>query len=781
MARVPTDTSSLRGMRQGTRITATPVDTYVSVGNQVQRNSKTQQIANALAQVQPTIATYFDNEFNRFKADQKQEGLKSYLEASPEERKAYAKKIKTGEIDEIESPFFIEGVSRGVLRDKARDFGNGLIKEWNSKKDSAGFNVNDFIARYQDEYIKSNGLEIYDAEVFNQEFAQRAESFGNIVNQRAYEHSLQKAREYQLTSLGKDIVAARNESFDQKTGSFDSGGYVKKINEVVDDYIAQGLDPSRAIEEAKNNLHAMALQDLDNSDAYVNAMKGIKTRVGTFGETGTGALFTTKLADELDNRKEREQDEAYQDEVRERQKELDILTENALTQLVNEGPAWFDTKEGKDLLDNVLVNPEGGIAAYNAIRTQIETRDQVVTDPAVKAAYQARMLKGEDVASEILVDPSLSVADKMALKASNDTTSRLGSINSALGVNHVETFVGQATRRDTDALANVFGATRYDSLKPEATIMANDIVLEAASKFNVTTTQGKNEANKWIMEQLKDAEAVIEKRRGEINKTQQEGFNLGKTPSDITDIEEAPVADDKKEVLKLLPAGTVTNPTLLAREQKRPTTNVPAPVLKASDTSEVDSIEFLEDLELAISEFNRVAVNPEMSWENSQVFMMAARRGVSVEKVLEEIDTRLKGAPNRPPPEGIGPNGETLQELEQIQQNFKSTIANTFSEPKSPEPPTVDQLRNEVGKTFDRVQNAWDNFTQYFGDTVDLTMPTSDLLNNPSLQIIMQGIGVDLKDPAQAKAVAERINGLRSQTGITNEMAKEIEAYLEGK
>ena len=51
MARVPTDTSSLRGMRQGTRVTARPVDTYTSVGNQVQRNSKTQQIANALAQV----------------------------------------------------------------------------------------------------------------------------------------------------------------------------------------------------------------------------------------------------------------------------------------------------------------------------------------------------------------------------------------------------------------------------------------------------------------------------------------------------------------------------------------------------------------------------------------------------------------------------------------------------------------------------------------------------------------------------------------------------------
>lgn len=753
MARVPTDTSSLRGMRQGTRVAARPVDTYVSVGNQVQRNSKTQQIANALAQVQPTIANYFDNEFNRLKADQKQEGLKSYLEASSEERKAYAKKIKTGEIDEIESPFFIEGVSRGVLRDKARDFGNGLIKEWNSKKDSAGFNVNDFIANYQDEFIKNNGLELYDAEVFNQEFAQRAESFGNIVNQRAYEHSLKKARQYQVTSLGKDVVAARNESFNQDTGEFDSTGYVSKINEVVDDYIAQGLDPAKAIEEARNNLHAMALEDLDNSEAYVTAMKGIKTRVGTYGETGSGALFTTRLSDDLENRKEREEDEAYQDETEARQRELDALSETALTQLVNEGPEWFETQEGKDLLDAVLVNPEGGMATYNSIKSQILNRDKIVTDPAIKAAYQTRILRGEDVASEILVDPDLSPSDKLALKSVNTTAARLGNISSALGVNHVETFVGQATRRDTDALANVFGATKYDALKPEASIIANDIVLEAASKFDVTTTSGKNEANAWVMQQLKAAQPAMEARRNEIKQVQQEGFNTNKTPAQLEEINEAPVADDKKEVLKLLPANIVSNPTLLTREQERPTTNVPAPVLQPTDTSEVDAIEFQEDLELIISEFNRVSVNPEMSWENSQAFMIAARRGVSVEKVLEELDARIKsGAPNRPPPEGIGPGGETLEELEAIQQDFASNT-----------------------------QNAWNAFTQYFGGRVDLTMPTQELVNNSSLQIIMKGAGIDLTDPAQAAAVAERIDVMREQTGVTEEMASEIEAYLEGK
>lgn len=782
MARVPTDTSSLRGMRQGTRVAARPVDTYVSVGNQVQRNSKTQQIANALAQVEPTIANYFDNEFNRLKADQKQEGLKSYLEASPAERKAYAKKIKSGEIDEIESPFFIEGVSRGVLRDKARDFGNGLIQEWNKKKDSAGFNVNDFIANYQDEFIKNNGLEMYDAEVFNQEFAQRAESFGNIVNQRAYEHSLKKAREYQIASLGKDVVAARNESFNQDTGEFDATGYVSKINEVVDDYIAQGLDPAKAIAEARDNLHAMANNDLDNKDAYLAAMAGIKTRVGTFGETGSGSLFMSKLSEQLENKAEREEDEAYLEEVKARQRELDVLTENALTQLVNEGPEWFETEEGKDLLDAVLVNPEGGMTAYNSIKSQILNRDKIVTDPAVKAAYQERILRGEDVASEIMVDAGLSPADKLALKSVNTTAARLGNISSNLGVDHVEVFVGQATRRDNDALANVFGATKYDALKTEASIIANDIVLQAAEDFNVTTVKGRNEANAWIMQQLDAARPAMEARRNEIKQVQQESSAFNKTPTEIEEINEAPVDDNKKEVLKILPSNVSSNPTLLAREQQRPPTNLPAPSFEYTDDSELDAFEFQEDLELIIEEFNRVATNPEMSWDNSQVFLMAARRNVGVETVLEEIDARIKsGMPNRPPPAGIGPNGETLEELEAIQQNFMSNITEAMSAPKAPQQPSVEQLQNEVGQTFDRVQNAWENFTQYFGDKVDLTMPTQELVNNSSLQTIMQGAGIDLTDPEQAAAVAERIDALREQTGITEEMANEIEAYLEGK
>jgi len=205
-------------------------------------------------------------------------------------------------------------------------------------------------------------------------------------------------------------------------------------------------------------------------------------------------------------------------------------------------------------------------------------------------------------------------------------------------------------------------------------------------------------------------------------------------------------------------------------------------VLQPTDTSEVDAIEFQEDLELIVNEFNRVATNPEMSWENSQAFMIAARRGVSVEKVLEEVQARIvKGAPNRPPPAGIGPNGETLEELEAIQQKFMSGISEAMIAPKAPQQPSVEELQNEVGQTFDRVQNAWESFTQYFGDKVDLTMPSQELVNNSSLQTIMQGAGIDLTDPEQAAVVAERIDALREQTGITEEMASEIEAYLEGK
>lgn len=731
MARVPTDTSSLRGMRQGTRVTARPVDTYTSVGNQVQRNSKTQQIANALAQVEPKLTTFFDNRQQEFQADQKAEGLKSYLEASSEERRSYAKKIKSGEIDEIESPFFIEGVSRGVLRDKARDFGNNIVKEWNSRKDSAGLDINKFIAEYQQEFIKEHGLQAFDADVFNQEFGQRAEAFGNIVNQRAYEHSLKKAREYQLASLGKDTIAARNESFNQDTGEFDGTGYVKKINEVVNDYIAQGLDPSKAIEEAKNNLHAMALDDIENKDVYIDAMRGIQTRVGTYGETGSGALFTTRLDQQLDEKMEREEDEAYADAVKEQQRELDVLSETALTQLVQEGPEWFDSQEGKDLLDAVLVNPQGGMSSYNAIRTQIENRDKIITDPAIKAAYQDQILRGEDVSTAILNDPDLSPSDKVALRAAASTAGRLGNITNSLGVNHVETFVGQAVRRDTNQLANVFGATKYDALKPEATLIANDIVLQAAGKFDLTTTQGRNEANTWIMGELDKMKPTMEARREEVATEQGKLSALGKTAQESLAIDELPADPATKNALKLLPSDFSSNPNIVSRELRRPPSSVVEPTLDATDASEVEAVEYKQDLEKLVEEFNRIAVDPLRSWEQSEIFNMAARRGVGVEVILSEIDGRIATAPVKTP-EVILPFGATVEEMEaapSLGEQFES-LKNLFV----PEQTQAEKLRERLDEQAESLRLRTEQFRQ--------------------------GLGLD--------------------EGVTEELATEIEEYLEG-
>ena len=53
--RVQVDTSSLRRLDQKTAVIARPVDTMVSVNNQVQQNSQLQQTANALAQINPDL------------------------------------------------------------------------------------------------------------------------------------------------------------------------------------------------------------------------------------------------------------------------------------------------------------------------------------------------------------------------------------------------------------------------------------------------------------------------------------------------------------------------------------------------------------------------------------------------------------------------------------------------------------------------------------------------------------------------------------------------------
>ena len=63
--RVGVDTSSLRGMNKGLRVVARPVDTYSSVGNQVDRNSKGLQVANALASFEPKLSEFFDGQIQK--------------------------------------------------------------------------------------------------------------------------------------------------------------------------------------------------------------------------------------------------------------------------------------------------------------------------------------------------------------------------------------------------------------------------------------------------------------------------------------------------------------------------------------------------------------------------------------------------------------------------------------------------------------------------------------------------------------------------------------------
>jgi len=644
MARVPTDTSSLRGMRQGSRIVARPVDTYTSVSNQVSRNSKGMQIANALAQIEPTLTSYFDRTAETNKKDAKAEGLQSYLEASSKERKAYANKIKSGEIDEIESPFFIEGLSRGILRDKAREFGNDLMRDWNSNKNGIR-DVNGFVAARQDEFIKKNALELFDAEVFNAEFGTRAEAFSNMVNQRAYEHGIQRARQAQLTNLGKDMVAARNDNFNQETGQLDAASYAKASNEVIQDYINQGLDPSAAITNSLSHLEAAGLEDLENRDVYISAMQNIKTRVGTYGETGKGALSVAKLSEQFDNKYEAQEDEIYARDVKDQQRELDVLQENAYTQLVNQGPDYFETEDGKNLLSAILVNPQGGQGVVNNIRSEIEFRETIVSDPETLADFQSQALGGRDITTEVLTSRELSPQDKVNLLGASQQGQRLGNITNSLGTNHVAGFVSDATRSDSsNPLAFMEGTTAYTKLKSEAQIIGNNIVLAAAQRFDLKDPEGQADANAYIIDQMKKQAPIIEAKRAEI-KGQTVDPELGKTLPEVQEVEETGASPNVQKTLLLLPQTYTQSVSRLAIETKRPQFIVPDADLKGTNINPLDEVETLEDLEGIITEFNQIAIDPTRDWGQSKAFVMAARLGIPVEKVLGQITAKIVANP----------------------------------------------------------------------------------------------------------------------------------------
>ena len=292
MARRPrarVDTSRLRAMGETSAVVARPVDTYVRPAAP-QKNQQYAQILSALSTVNPALDNFITDKVTKDREKQANLGEKSFYEATPEERKAMSAKIKSGEINELQSPFWVEGFARSLLRNHATTFGSALTLEWNRQKDSGGFDFNAFVAEERGKYIEANNLSSFRSDLFNDEFAAVTRTFENQVLQRNYEHRISQAKKARMQSLGDSmftVIQGMQEALDTEKFDGQKGDtFSAQINAEIQTAIDQGLDPSGVIGMAEGFLKGTILdlaQNEENQDIAKGMLRNLKLKSGTYG------------------------------------------------------------------------------------------------------------------------------------------------------------------------------------------------------------------------------------------------------------------------------------------------------------------------------------------------------------------------------------------------------------------------------------------------------------------------------------------------------------------
>ena len=653
--RVQVDTSALRRLNPKTAVVARPVDTMVSVSNQVQQNSKLLQTANALAQVNPKLNQYLqDGQIQRNEEDQ-DEGTAAWQKANDEEKKAYLKAIKSGKIDEVESPFFIKGMSKGVLRDRARDYGQQLVIGWNAQKGTKGFNLDKFLSESKTAYIKEHGLDGFADNIFNSEFGRLADAYGNQVSQRNYEDRLKRTRQSRLTLLGKDVVGAAAKAT-SNNGTFNATTYIAEVNKVMEQAISEGLDPTNSRQQVLAQLESLATTDVENSKAYIDAAAQLSTRYGKYGETGKGALWVAEKNEFFENKAERDADDDWTQSRRVAQRKL-LDAEMAMQTKINESSDYLNTEVGQFALDQ-MSEMEGGRTLAQSFKNQHETDATVVTDPAEYNAAASSIQSGAGNIDEADIDAYTNIngEGKLALKQMLGAGARLQTAQSRLGpVDFVGVLAQFATRRDpNDPMASILGtvANDYSYLGMEARIAATEVVLEADRQFDLLTSGGRAKARTYISEQFEILKKDIEDQRTEIRGQELQDFNnsvknagglgqdnggtLGK--DDVTTLAEAGVSPEARPIYTFLPPSIMEN---VAVEAKRPVSKIlpkkyesfsEGPILEFTNNAKIQSL---------MQQYEEVFKNPEQPFTESKLVNMAMQYGVTVDELGTQIASQM--------------------------------------------------------------------------------------------------------------------------------------------
>ena len=428
MSRVIVDRRNLANLQQNLSTSVSGYsDTYSAPTkfNPVDVN-KTESLLRAFSTFDSALDKFADRKSVEAARAEEAAGLKQFQLDSEDDRKEALKKIKSGEMRETQSPFFVRAYAKQHLKAQAFRYGVQLNEAWqNESKNLVGDDgtaFQQFLDKNTQDFMQENGLANFDGAFLQENFLVPINQYKQQITQRHINRKFEQLKEAAIEKAAENIMASvqtfsgyvaqigmdKALSNDEKglTG-FNANYITSQIQKEIQTLRDSGYDTGRIWEILKQKMENLASTYTDANEQelaeYVidNVYGKLRKADGLTLNESMGQDLK-ELKEKLSNNKISQEmlKMRYNNTVRE-QKILDIRTKIT----IDENGTIEDTQENKNRIDELdkmgfgVTNPEAMKKLRNG--SLFNNMDDPINVDKAEQIYNNITMSREDKISQI--------------------------------------------------------------------------------------------------------------------------------------------------------------------------------------------------------------------------------------------------------------------------------------------------------------------------------------------------------------------------------------------
>ena len=428
MSRVIVDRRNLANLQQNLSTSVSGYsDTYSAPTkfNPVDVN-KTESLLRAFSTFDSALDKFEDRKSVEAARAEEAAGLKQFQLDSEDDRKEALKKIKSGEMRETQSPFFVRAYAKQHLKAQAFRYGVQLNEAWqNESKNLVGDDgtaFQQFLDKNTQDFMQENGLANFDGAFLQENFLVPINQYKQQITQRHINRKFEQLKEAAIEKAAENIMASvqtfsgyvaqigmdKALSNDEKglTG-FNANYITSQIQKEIQTLRDSGYDTGRIWEILKQKMENLASTYTDANEQelaeYVidNVYGKLRKADGLTLNESMGQDLK-ELKEKLSNNKISQEmlKMRYNNTVRE-QKILDIRTKIT----IDENGTIEDTQENKNRIDELdkmgfgVTNPEAMKKLRNG--SLFNNMDDPINVDKAEQIYNNITMSREDKISQI--------------------------------------------------------------------------------------------------------------------------------------------------------------------------------------------------------------------------------------------------------------------------------------------------------------------------------------------------------------------------------------------